>query len=111
LFVSLAAGIWVSALARDAQGAMGRALGLILFLIAGLPVLALVGAHSPLSRPLWFLASVSPFYPFSFAGAALYFSHAWRFWGTLAASQTLGWMFLAFACRSLPHRWRDESVE
>ena len=40
LFVSLAGGIWISALARDAQRAMGRALGLILILVAGLPALA-----------------------------------------------------------------------
>jgi ABC-type transport system involved in multi-copper enzyme maturation permease subunit len=111
LFVSLAGGIWVSALARDAQRAMGRALGVVLFLAAGLPVLVFVGVHSPLSRPLWFLASVSPFYPFSFAGAALYFSHAGRFWGTLAASHALGWVFLAMASHALPHRWQDESVD
>src|SRR6266581_1352227 len=44
LFVSLAAGIWVSAWARDSQRAMGGALGLILLLVAALPALAAIGS-------------------------------------------------------------------
>ena len=111
LFVSVAGGIWISALARDAPRAMGCALGLILMLVAGLPALAGVASLSRVSQPLSFLSWASPFYAFSYASAALYFSHAVKFWGTLAASQMLGWVFLAIASWVLPHRWQEGAVE
>src|SRR5881396_757428 len=99
LFVSLAGGIWISALARDAQRAMGRALGLILILVAGLPALAGLASLSLIARPLWLLSWISPFFAFSYASAAPYPGHVAKFWGTLAASQVLGWVFLALASR------------
>src|SRR5438552_2439073 len=110
LFVSLAAGIFISAWARDAQRAMGAALGLILALVAALPALASLGSLGRLARPLSFLAWLSPFYSFSYAGAALYYAHAGKFWGTLAASHALGWMFLSLASARLPHRWQEGVV-
>ena len=111
LFVSLAGGIWISALARDAQRAMGRALGLILFLVAGLPALAGLASLSRIAQPLSLLCWLSPFFAFSNASAALYPSHAATFWGTLAASQILGWLFVALASRALPRRWQEGSAE
>src|SRR5207247_819334 len=111
LFVSLAGGIWISALARDAQRAMGRALGLILILVAGLPALAGLASLSLIARPLWLLSWISPFFAFSYASAAPYPGHVAKFWGTLAASQVLGWVFLALASRALPYRWQEGSAE
>jgi ABC-type transport system involved in multi-copper enzyme maturation permease subunit len=110
LFVSLAAGIFISAWARDAQHAMGAALGLILILVAALPALAALGSLGRLARPLSFLAWLSPYYSFSYAGAALYYAHAGKFWGTLAASHALGWAFLSLASAMLPHRWQEGVV-
>src|SRR5882724_8582936 len=111
LFVSLAGGIWVSAFARDAQRAMGSAVVLILILVAGLPALAGVTSLVRVSQPLSFLSWVSPFYAFSYASAALYVNHTGKFWGTLAASQMLGWVFVALASRALPFRWQEGAVE
>src|SRR5882724_4859122 len=111
LFVSLAGGIWVSAFARDAQRAMGSAVVLILILVAGLPALAGVTSLVRVSQPLSFLSWVSPFYAFSYASAALYVNHTGKFWGTLAASQMLGWVFVALASRALPLRWQEGAVE
>src|SRR6266404_6174022 len=48
------------------------ALALILALVAALPALAAFGSLARLARPLSFLAWLSPFYSFSYAGAALY---------------------------------------
>jgi ABC-type transport system involved in multi-copper enzyme maturation permease subunit len=111
LFVSLAGGIWVSARAREAQRAMGRVLALLLLLVVALPALASIGglAHWPsaLLIPCW----ASPFYPFSYASATLYFGHSARFWASLTISHALGWVFLALASGTLPRSWQQGTIQ
>src|SRR5207245_7820851 len=60
LFVSLSAGIWVSAWAREGQRAMGGALGLLLILVAGLPALAVIGSLKHVPPVVSFLGWLSP---------------------------------------------------
>ncbi len=110
LFFSLAAGVWISTLVRDSQNAMGLALALLLVLAGALPALAEVGALARL-LPAWFHPEwVSPFYPFSCARDANYLGDPGKFWGTLAASQTLGWGFLALASLALPRLWQQRTL-
>jgi ABC-type transport system involved in multi-copper enzyme maturation permease subunit len=111
LFVSLAAGVWISALARDGQHAMGRAFGLILMLVAVLPALARVASFSRFAWPLAMLSWLSPLSSFTYASAALYLNHAREFWGTLACTQFLGWVFIVLASLSLPNQWQQRTVE
>jgi ABC-type transport system involved in multi-copper enzyme maturation permease subunit len=111
LFVSLTAGIWISSLVRDAQQAMGRALILILLLVVALPLLGSSASLARPTKPLSVLEWLSPFYPFSLANAASYSSNAGKFWGSLAASQALGWLFLVWASFTLPYRWQEGTVE
>ncbi len=111
LFVSLTAGIWVSSLVRDGQQAMIRAFILILVLTVGLPVL---GDSLPVAGPFRNFSIVdyiSPYTPFSSASASVYFSHAQRFRGSLAASHLLGWVFICLAAYLLPSRWQDKTVQ
>lgn len=109
LFVSLAAGVFVSALARNSQRAMGNTLGLVLLLAAGLPLLAGLGRQLHLS-PVWLgFTWLSPFYPFSYAAETLYARHAGMFWATLFASNVLGWVFIALASLALPRSWQERT--
>ena len=110
LFVSLAAGIWISALAREAQRAMVRALGLILLLVVALPAVAAISSLPRVPRSLSVLGWLSPFYPFSYASAAMYFNHAAQYWASLLMSQALGLVFLLLASRALPHRWQEGTL-
>src|SRR5690242_17792945 len=89
LFVSLTAGIWVSSLVRDAQQAMSRTFILILVLTVGLPVLENSLIVAGAFRIFSIVDYISPYAPFSSASASVYFSHAQRFWGSLAASHLL----------------------
>jgi ABC-type transport system involved in multi-copper enzyme maturation permease subunit len=108
LFVSLAAGIWISALARETQRAMSRALGLMLLLVAVPPVIMALSSLPRVPRPLFVLAWISPLRSFFYSSAVLYFNHAWEFWASLLLSFSLGVMFLWLASRALPQRWRED---
>src|SRR6266853_4524332 len=91
LFVSLAAGIWVSALVRDSQAAIGRVFGLIFLLVVALPSVAAAGSLPLVSPIIRLLNLVSPFSPFSYSSAELYFGNRSRFWAALAVSHGVGW--------------------
>ncbi len=107
LFVSLAAGIWISALAREAQRAMAWAFSVLLFLVAILPAIATLGSRLHLPRSLSVLGWLSPFYPFSYASAAMYLNHPAQFWASLLMTQALGVAFLWLASLALPQRWQE----
>ena len=110
LFFSLATGLWVSALSRDSQRAMGGTLALLLFLVGGLPVLAARIPAALFFPAGWFLGSMSALYPFTYAMEPLYLSQSDRFWSSLVASNMLGWLFLALASRRLPAGLREEGI-
>ncbi|HWX18651.1 MAG TPA: ABC transporter permease subunit [Candidatus Binatia bacterium] len=107
LFFSLATGVFVSALVRDAQKALGGTLGLLLLLGAGLPALADLGARAGLAPALLDLVGLSPFFPFSGARELIYAAHPGKFWTTLLASHALAWTFLGVASWILPWIWRE----
>ena len=107
LFFSLAAGIGVSALARDSQRAMGGALSLLILFVAGLPILARLGSRFHLAAAL---AGVSPLYPFTCARDTIYRGGPGKFWGTLLASHLVGWLFLALASWLLPRLWQERTI-
>ena len=109
LFVSLAAGIWISALVRESQRAMGSALGLLLCIVALLPALGAISSLPHVPRAFSVLGWISPAHAFSYASAALYFNHAAQFWASLLMSLALGVVFLVQASRTLPHRWQGEA--
>src|SRR5262249_42979198 len=110
LLFSLAAGIMVSALARDTQTAMGRTLGLMIILVFGLP---LVGAGLQPGGWAGFgtvINRASPLAPFSSSSDILYTGHEGRFWGAFAASELLTWLFLVVAVWALPRFWHEQPV-
>jgi ABC-type transport system involved in multi-copper enzyme maturation permease subunit len=105
LFFSLAAGMMVSALSRDAQKALAATVGLLLLLILGGPVTEgiLAETYGHPFKPLLSLAS--PGYVFVLAGA-------WGrspYWLALGVSQAVGWAMLALACLLAPRTWQEKA--
>jgi ABC-type transport system involved in multi-copper enzyme maturation permease subunit len=111
LFFSLAAGIWISALVRDSQQAMGRTFALILVLTVALPIVDATLSAIPSLRALGIFTWVSPYHPFNSAAATSYFGNPGKFWWSFLLSNMLGWIFLVWASQTLPYRWQEGTVQ
>ena len=103
LFISLAGGLFVSAISRDSQKALGGTLLLLLLLMFGGPMadgtMAAVQKH--VFRPIFTLAS--PAYVFLAAGR-------WRdptFWPGLLTNQIIAWTLMGLACVLVPRTWQQ----
>jgi len=104
LFFSLAAGLMVSALSRDAQKALGATVALLLLLVLGGLAIDLMHSHAQGRHFKPVLSLASPGYAFSLAGA-------WGrspYWLALGISQALGWGMLALACLIVPRSWQEK---
>ena len=107
LFVSLAAGLCVSAFGRDSQRVMGGTLFLIILLAAGVPLLVGLGRTLGMPPGVQCCAWISPYTPFAGALEPVYLRQPEKYWLSLAASQLGGWLLLALASGALPHRWQE----
>jgi ABC-type transport system involved in multi-copper enzyme maturation permease subunit len=105
LWLSLAAGLFVSAVSRDAQKALAATLLLLLVLTAGGPVCDGIIASST-KRPFDpVLSLASPGYVFVTAGT-------WGrtpYWTALLVNQLLGWALLGLACGLVPRTWQEKA--
>jgi ABC-type transport system involved in multi-copper enzyme maturation permease subunit len=110
LFISLASGIFVSGLSRQSRAASAGALALIIFLFAGLPLLARFVSFANLPKSLTYLAYISPFYALRCAGDVVYRGHRAFYWETLFASHLFGWFLLGFTSWLLPRIWQEKPV-
>lgn len=100
LFVSLAAGLFVSALSRDSQKAMGATLVLIALLAAVGPAI-----DGIISGPRPIAGLTSPVFLFTQTGA-------WgrsAFWPALIANQIVAWSLLVLSCVLLPRTWQEKA--
>jgi hypothetical protein len=102
LFMSLAAGLFVSAISRESQKALGAAL----LLIASLAFGGLIG-DSLLPGPFTPLLSLSsPAYLFAIGGA-------WGktpFWMALLINHAIGWALLGLTIVALPRTWQEKGT-
>ena len=103
LCVSLAAGMFISAISRDSQKVLVATVVLLGLLIAGGPAsdAALAAVKPGRFSPLF--SRSSPFYLFMSAGA-------WggaSFWSGFLANQAVAWTLLALACVALPRAWQE----
>ncbi|MBI3879993.1 MAG: ABC transporter permease subunit, partial [Verrucomicrobia bacterium] len=107
LFLSLGAGLFVSALSRDSQKAMAGTLLLLLLLAGGGPAgdafIAWLrkGSFDPV------LSRSSPVYLFIAAGA----SGGAAFWPALLVNQIVAWTLFAATCVLLPRTWQEKGGE
>ncbi|MBU6400768.1 MAG: ABC transporter permease subunit, partial [Verrucomicrobia bacterium] len=113
LFLSLAAGMLVSAMCRNERKAMATTLLLLFILVAGLPIartmLTEVFNHRPVVGPDPLLV-FSPAYLFGQATVSLNTFGATRrqnFVVSAVAVQGLAWLFLAWASWLLPRSWQE----
>lgn len=103
LFISLAAGMLISALSRDSQKAMAATLLVLLVLSIAGPMAdgIAAGVRKQTFAPLWSLSS--PCYLLQIAGA-------WgrsAYWDTLLISQLLAWGMFAATCIVVPYTWQE----
>jgi len=108
---SLAVGVFVSVMSREAPRAMGANL-LMLLLLSGVPPicgLATTYRSFPDSYRLEFLYSC-PLLPFVLSADSFYATAKWHFWLSMAVVHALTWLLLALACRFVPGSWQDKTV-
>ena len=103
LFVSLVAGIFVSAISRQSQKSMAGTLLLLLLWVAAGPGIDAAVAALPgrAFKPL--LSLSSPGYLFTTAAT-------WggsSFWDALLVNQGLAWLLLGLTCLLLPRLWQE----
>jgi ABC-type Na+ efflux pump permease subunit len=106
--LSLAIGIFVSALSRDARKAMGGNFLLLFLLTWGGPACAgLIAFFSPSHNVVRGLVIVSPVYSFVFGYDVLYKVHARDFWLSSAIVFGLTCLLVLLATWIVPHSWQD----
>src|SRR6266446_2870920 len=103
LFVSLAGGLFVSAISRDSQKALGGTLLLLALFVFGGPMAdaAMAAVQKHVFRPIFTLAS--PAYVFLAASR-------WRdptFWSGLLTNQIVVWTLMSLACALVPRTWQQ----
>ena len=106
---SLAVGLAVSSLTRQARRAMG--LTSAVRLLFGLGALV-VGALLVENEVKWgkYLTVLSPFSGLILVPAAAYRSDPGVFWASVAWEQALFWLTFLFACWRTPRSWQDRPV-
>ncbi|MBI3417114.1 MAG: ABC transporter permease subunit [Verrucomicrobia bacterium] len=103
LFLSLAAGMFVSAISRDSQKALAATFLVLLLLVVGGPA-ADATAASVAQRPF------APCFSLASAGYLLVLAGGFGrspFWPTLFVNQAIAWTFLLLACWLLPRVWQE----
>ena len=113
LFFSLAAGMWISSLGRQARNTVVTTLGLILFVTGGIPLCGILFDQyllkPPHGEPPVIALLPSPAYAFFLTSSAWFrASLDPNFWWSLLATHSLGWGLLALASARLPHAWQDK---
>lgn len=103
MFVSLVAGLFVSAISRDSQKALAATLlVLLLWVLAGPAVDATIaGIRQRSFHPV--LSLSSPGYLFTEANA---WGQAW-FWTSLVVNQTVAWGLFGLTCYLIPRTWKE----
>ena len=107
LFFSLAAGMFVSAIARNGHKAVAGTLLLILIIAMG-PMVSLVVVPPP--APASGVLALSPGYACFLAFESRFAPAAGWFWISNLLTHLLAWTLLILAARVLPRFWQDRPV-
>jgi len=108
---SLAIGIFVSALCRDARRAFAGNFFVLLLLAAGPPAIAGAIMYSSSSAPapipqLFYSCPVYSFYLYLDDHYKVDYDH---FWWSIAVTQGLTWLLLLLAAWLVPYTWQDKA--
>jgi hypothetical protein len=107
LFLSLAAGLFVSSISRDAQKALAATLLLLMLIVAGGP--AGDAFFSVVSQ-----RSFQPALSLSSPGYLFVAADAWGaspFWSGLLVNQVVAWLLLGLTCGLLPRSWQEKAAK
>jgi ABC-type Na+ efflux pump permease subunit len=107
LFFSLAVGLCVSAMSRNAKKAMSFTFLLIFFFSAGIPALAAWYQSSVPGPPSKDYFLPSPGFTYVSAWDVVYKTAARDFWRSLGLVHALGWAFLVMAALIAPRAWQE----
>lgn len=109
--LSLAIGIFCSALSRDARRASAANFALILLLVGVLPAMVPIIDYfhpgHPLIQPLFYTC---PGYSFYLSFDAPYKLAAVHFWRSVGIIHALTWLLIALAGWIVPHTWQDKTA-
>lgn len=111
LHFSLCSGLLISSLCHSSRKAFFLTFALIFGLTALAPILGGIWAENFEASnltPVFFV--VSSGCAMVFAGASEYAREPWLYWVSIGVGQLLGCLFLAAACRIIPHRWQEKSA-
>jgi len=108
LFLSLSAGMLMSALSRQERKAMAGTLLLILLLTGGAPLLGLIisSRQGAPFNPAYALPSAA--YTFSMAFEKQFATGPNNFWSSVSMTHSIGWIFLGLASVIVPYSWKDK---
>jgi ABC-type Na+ efflux pump permease subunit len=115
LFVSLAAGMFVSSVTRLERSAVVGTVGLILLVVGGLPVCLAIWSGA-LNEPTpdeiaRLILFTSPGYAFGLAWESTALPRVNSdFWWSSLVVHGIGWLFLWLAVRIVPRSWTDRAV-
>lgn len=107
LFVSLAAGMWVSSLVDDERQATGLTLGMLALWTAVPEFGAWLAGLVPSTSGLAWLRLASPLAILRHALDATLQTGAREFWWALLGQHLLGWILLILGAAIVRHAWRD----
>jgi hypothetical protein len=106
-FLSLAIGIFASAVSREYRAAMAMNFFLAL-LVMGVPAGCEMACEMRLHHAVPWLFYSCPIFSFIRCGAAPHPGAAQDYWGSLAVSHGLAWMLTLLACWIVPRTWGDK---
>lgn len=111
LFLSLAAGMFASAICRDERKAMSLTVLILLFVLGATPLVELclnIADHRRAATTVWLLPSPA-FACFAAYGSRLGFKPH-DFWTTVALTHGYAWIFLVLASSIVPRSWQDKAA-
>ena len=109
LFFSMTAGIWISALTVDSRYAMSGTIFMLVLFFVGLPAIGLLSSRITVLQAIGWCQLLSPTIAFKYADEMKYLSAPKYYWGALAASHAVGWLFVATASWVLPRIWQQKT--
>lgn len=107
LFLSLAAGLWVSASLRHGLASMALTLAVVLAINLLPPLVGVLHALARDQAPAepWLIPSVG--YAWAVAHAPVYNARQHTFLISLSVTHGLGWLFLVLASQKVRHTWQE----
>lgn len=110
LFLSVAIGVFCSAVSNNGVQSAIRAVALLVLIVATVPIIVFVVAMNN-GADLHSLLILSPATSCFIAYDENYRRAAFEFWTNSAITFALGWLFLWLACRAVPNSWQESTVE